>query len=502
MTHGPSRAGGAALGGQAHLDVNAGERELDRPLEELVNRRPVSCHPDTPLRWALEKMRAERIGSIVVVDAQEHPVGVLTLGDVLVRVALPQTALDSPVAAVMSPGPFCLAARAPAFEAALLMARENIRHVPLVSDGRLVGVVSESRLFALWRRSIGAARAAIVQAGDVGAVIAAAAGIRELPLHLLRQGLSGDAVTALLTSLNDMLVERLLELTGTAQALGELGGCWLALGSQGRMEQTLATDQDNAILFHDDADADACRRRLLPLALTVNEALDRCGFALCHGGIMASNPLWCLSLSEWKARFGAWIDQPDPLALLNAAIFFDFRALRGSHPLVSELRRWLAGHAQSNDRFLMLMVMNALQNPPPLGVVRDFVLTRGGEHPGTIDLKTNGVQPFVEAARIFALSRGVTASNTIERLEAAGRARAIPEQETSAWCDAFRSIQGLRLRLNAQQRAQGAQLHNFLDPASLNNLDRKMLRESLRQARSLQSRLTRDFSLAGTAVRT
>jgi CBS domain-containing protein len=461
----------------------------------------VCCTPDTPLRTVLETMKRERVGSIVVVDAEQRPLGVFTLGDVLTRVALPQTPLESPVGGVMSQRLRWLPAHAPAFEAALLMARENIRHVPLLQDGRLVGMVSESRLFALWRRSIGAVRAAIVEARDIDAVVGAARGIHALPVQLLEEGLNADSVTALLSSLNDMLVERLLDLSGCAGALAEMRGCWLALGSQGRAEQTMATDQDNAIVFDDQGDPEQRRRILLPLALEVNRALDRCGFELCRGDIMASNPALCLSQAEWKARFAAWIDRPDPQALLNATIFFDFRSVTGAHPLVSELRRWLAAHAQGNDRFLMLMVLNAQNNQPPLGVLRDFVLSRGGDHPHTLDLKTNGVQPFVEAARIYALSCGVEATQTVERLLAAGQARGIPEPETAAWRDAFHVIQRLRLGLNAEQLRTGGATHNFLDPDTLNVLDRNLLKEALRQARSLQSRLARDFSLGGTSVR-
>jgi len=213
---------------------------------------------------------------------------------------------------------------------------------------------------------------------------------------------------------------------------------------------------------------------------------------------MASNPKWCLSLSEWKTRFGSWIDRPEPQALLNATIFFDFRSVGPSPTLVAQLRTWLAVYAQGNDRFLLLMVFNALRNQPPLGLLRDFVLSRGGEHPHTLDLKINGVQPFVEAARIYGLSQAVEATHTVERLAAAGRARGIPAQETATWRDAFHAIQRLRLRLNIEQLAQGATAHNHLDPDTLNDLDRKVLKEALRQARSLQTRLARDFSLAGT----
>jgi CBS domain-containing protein len=497
----PAAAASLAARRPAISEPGLPERGLDRPLSELVNRQPVSCAPGTPLREVLETMKRERVGSVVVVDAEHRPLGIFTLGDVLTRVALPQARLDQPISAAMSRNPRWLPAHAPAFEAALLMARENIRHVPLLQDGRLVGVVSESRLFALWRRSIGAVRAALVEAGDVDALVRAARGIQRLPEQLLQEGLNADSITELLSSLNDLLVERLLDLSGCAAALVQAGGCWLALGSQGRAEQTLATDQDNAIVFQDAGDPDSWRRSLLPLARQVNEALDRCGFELCRGGIMASNPDLCLSLSEWKRRFAEWIDRPDPQALLNATIFFDFRSIGGTHPLAAELRSWLADYARDKDRFLTLMVLNAQVNEPPLGVLRDFVLNRGGTHPHTLDLKTNGVHAFVESARIYALACGVEATHTAARLLAAGQARGIPDQETTAWRDAFFVLQRLRLGLNAQQMAQGAPTHNHLDPATLNVLDRNMLKEALRQARGLQARLGRDFSLGGTNVR-
>jgi len=496
----PQRHAGQAVpteevGGSPH---DFGDRGLDRPLAEFVHRRPVFCRPDATLRAVLEAMQRERVGSVVMVDGSDRPVGVFTLGDVLARVALPQTPLDTPVADVMSTRLFTLPLHAPAFEAALLMAREGIRHVLLIEQGRLAGVVSESRLFALWRRSIGAVRAAIVEARDADAMVEASRQMRGLPAKLLAQGRTADSITSLLASLNDLLVERLVELTGMASALREMNGCWLALGSQGRNEQTLATDQDNAILFDDEAEPEQRRRTLLPLALQVNRALDRCGFALCRGDIMASNPNWCLSLSEWKTRFSSWIDRPEPQALLNAAIFFDFRPVGSAHALVGQLRSWLSAYAIDNDRFLLLMVFNALNNQPPLGLLRDFVLSRGGDHPHTLDLKINGVQPFVEAARILALCHGVEATNTPERLAAAGHARGMPSQETSAWCDAFLAIQRLRLGLNIEQQSRGAPAHNHLDPDSLNDLDRKLLKEALRQARGLQARLAREFSLTST----
>lgn len=472
---------------------------LEQTLASYATREPVSCLPAAPIRAVLETMGRERIGAMVVVDAMRRPLGVFTLRDVLEKVALQRVDLAQPVATVMAERVWTLPGRTPGFEAALLMAREGIRYVLVVEEGRLVGVVSESRLFSAWGGGLGDTGAAIRAARDVDGVVAASSGIHTLAERLREQGLRPESVTRVITTLDDLVTQQLIEVCGGAPLMQAAGACWIALGSQGRAEQTLATDQDNGIVFADSDDPEARRQALLPLARKVNGALDRSGFALCRGDIMAGNPAWCLSISEWRARFAEWIDRADPRALLNAAIFFDFRPIHGDHALALDLRAWLTAYASDRGRFLLQLARNALDNQPPLGLVREFVLASGGEHPHTLDLKINGVQPFVEAARVYALASGTTAINTLERLAAAGVARAIPALEVDAWCEAFRFIQALRLRLNAAQRAHGEPLHNHLNPATLNDLERRILREALRQARGLQSRLSRDFAVASAS---
>jgi CBS domain-containing protein len=340
-------------------------------------------------------------------------------------------------------------------------------------------------------------RAAIRSARDIDEAARAAARVRDLLQPMLDEGNAPEAITALVTGVNDLVTSRLIELTDLDAALRNAGACWIVLGSAGRSEQTLATDQDNAIVFADGADPETRRRELLPLAERVNRALDRSGYPLCRGEVMAGNPRWCLAEAEWRDRFAAWIDVPEPEALLNAAIFFDFRAVHGEPSVVARLRAWLAGYAPDRGRFLFPMVQTALGNQPPLGLIRDFAVARGGEHAGTVDLKVNGVQLFVEPARIYSLADGVAATNTLERLAGVAGVRGIPAAELDALVDAFRVIQRLRLGLNAAQHARSEPLHNHLDPAALNDEARRSLKHALRQARNLQARLARDFSVAG-----
>ncbi|MDZ7583679.1 MAG: putative nucleotidyltransferase substrate binding domain-containing protein, partial [Thiobacillus sp.] len=465
-----------------------------RPLESLVRRTPLSALPATPLADALAAMEAARVGSVVVADAAGQPLGILTLKDVLARVTLAGVPLATPISSVMTPNPATLSVDAPVADALVLMARQGIHHIPLVREGKLVGVVSEKDVFALRRLSVEGITSAIARSEDAARLPALALDIGDLAHSLLAQGMDAENLTAIISSLNDRLTDRIIALESETDAvLAGLRWCWLALGSEGRMEQTLATDQDNALIF---AEADeAGRDALLAFALRVNHRLDACGFPLCRGDIMASNPKWCLPASGWQQQFTQWIDHGSPDALLNASIFFDFRPLAGDASLALDLRAWLNRAAQKNLRFLHQMAGNALRNRPPLGLVRDFVLSDDHAHPHTIDLKLNGATPFVDAARIFALAAGSPQTNTAKRLRAAAPALHIPDAELADWNRAFHFLQLLRLRHQHGQQRAGQTPDNHLDPDTLNPLDRRILKEALRQARKVQARLALDYQL-------
>lgn len=476
------------------------QQSLASPLSAIIRRQPITCSPDTPIRQVLELMREHRIGSMVAVDADDSPIGIMTLHDVLDRVAIPQIDLDLPVIEIMSTRLSTLPPQALAHEAALMMARHGFRHVLVVEHGKLAGLVSEKDLFALQRVGLRQIGTTIRHAETPQVLLQAAVDIRKMAHNMMAQGVSPEQLTQFISAFNDLLTARVVELE--CKASGLIGTplhdrlCWMALGSEGRFEQTLNTDQDNAIIFEVPAGmtADEVRARLLPVARRINETLALCGFPLCKGEIMASNPKWCLSLEEWKHTFNGWISGGSPEALLNASIFFDFRSLYGAEHLAGDLRGWLAHVASDNTRFLHMMAENALRNRPPLGMVRDFVLGKENK----LDLKLNGITPFVDAARIFGLAAGVTQTNTIQRLRASAEKMNIHDSEIDAWVDALLFIQVLRLRHHDEVSAQGAgddALDNLIDPEKLNELDRRILKEAFRQARKLQARLALEYQL-------
>jgi CBS domain-containing protein len=313
--------------------------------------------------------------------------------------------------------------------------------------------------------------------------------------ELLAQGTAAESVTEVAASLNDLLVQRVLDLQFAAFEAHGLAFCWVALGSEGRREQTFLTDQDNGVIFNDAGDSERARGLLLPHAMKVNEALARCGFPLCEGGVMGGNAAWCLSLSEWQQRFAEWIDRGDPQALLRSAIFFDFRAVHGERELANSLRHDLHARVARSPRFLHQMAANALKNPPPLGLLGEFRTSGSNAERHTIDLKKSGAMLFVDVARIYSLAGAGPHTNTCDRLRQFARRAQVPALEVQAWIDGFLFVQVLRLRHQRAQLAAGEPLSNRIRPAALNQLEQRILKEALRQAKRLQARLALDYRL-------
>jgi CBS domain-containing protein len=335
------------------------------------------------------------------------------------------------------------------------------------------------------------AHAILASADDVEGVKQAAARIRALTHQLVDETAGFEPATRIISEVNDMLTRRVIEVLAADAVPAGSSWCWIALGSEGRQEQTLSSDQDNGIIF-DDA-SESGRGRFLGMAQRINGVLDACGFPLCKGNVMAGNPEWCLSLSEWKERFREWIFEGDPQALLNATIFFDLRPLYGAGALAEELGNWLALEASGNQRFLYQMAANALQREVPLGLIRRFAVNRRGKYKGTIDLKTKAAALFVDGGRIYGLASGTHAVNTADRFRLAVKANRLHPSDAERWINGFHFIQSLRLKNQQACYRRGEEMHNHVAPSVLDASDRARLLDALRQARHLHHRLVLDY---------
>ncbi|HSV36291.1 MAG TPA: DUF294 nucleotidyltransferase-like domain-containing protein [Ramlibacter sp.] len=471
----------------AYSSQTLAEQSLETPLGELISRPPVSCGPDTPLREVLTRMHRDRIGAMLVADPAGRPLGILTRHDIVGRVTLPEVPLASAVRSVMVQPLHAMTVADTAQDAALLMSRHGIRHVPVTRDGVLVGLVSERDLFAMQRLSLKQVSTSIRAARDVDTLRLVASDIRRFARSLLSQGVQARQLTALISHLNDVLTQRLVALKAAQHgvALGEV--CWLALGSEGRSEQTVATDQDNALILPD-ATTTAQREVIRAFAHDVNLALDACGYPLCKGGIMAGEPGCCLTLREWRERFAAWIAHGAPQDLLDASIYFDLRPLAGNEQLAHALQAEVVESARRTPRFLKQMAQNALTRAAPL----NWLGAVDVDDRGMVDLKLRGTAIFVDAARLYSLAHGSALTSTRDRFERAGERMGLAPAEYQGWVGGFEFLQLLRLRVQLEAEGDLAE-PNALRVASLNDIDRRILKESLRVARSLQQRMHLDY---------
>ena len=472
----------------SHASQTLSEHSLEKTLGEVATKMPVTCDPSTPLRDALSTMLAQRIGSIIVVDAVGGPLGILTRYDILGRVTLPGVPLDTPIGEVMVSPVRTLTDRDTAQDAALLMSAHGIRHVPVTRGGVVAGIVSERDLFAIQRLSLKQISTALRVAPDEQHLRALAADIRRFAHNLLAQGVQARQLTALISHLNDILTERLVQLMAARHQIDLSGLCWLALGSEGRGEQTIATDQDNALLLRDDTPAESLAP-ILAFAQAVNQALDDCGYPLCKGKIMAGVPACCLTLAQWRERFQTWIAHGAPADLLNASIFFDFRPLVGDASLAQALRQEVAQAARQVPRFLQQLALNALAHSVPLNWVGGIAT----DADGMVDLKLQGSAVFVDAARILALGQGVAVTGTRERIQGSGPGLGLPASEYEAWIGGFEFIQQLRLQVQLAPDFSPDR-PNHIRLSALNDIDRRILKESFRVGRAMQQRLQLDYA--------
>ncbi|PZQ43873.1 MAG: cyclic nucleotide-binding protein, partial [Ectopseudomonas oleovorans] len=478
------------------VETLGAQYSLDTRLGELAMRQPIGCAPDTPLREAVRLMHEQHVGSIVIVDPAERPLGIFTLRD-LRRVVADGVDLAQPISNLMTPRPFHLAPDASAFDAAIAMTERHIAHVCLVEHEKLCGVISERDLFSLQRVDLVHLARTIRHAGKVETLAGLRSDIRLLVDRMLAHGASSTQITHIVTLLNDHTVCRVIELT--LEDMGDPGipFTWLCFGSEGRREQTLHTDQDNGILFEAESASEsaAIRERLLPIAREINQRLAQCGFTLCKGNIMAGNPELCLSREEWSRRFAGFVLEATPENLLGSTIYFDLRAIWGPDEGCEQLREELLGRIANNSLFQRMMAENALRHRPPVGRFRDFVVARSGADKDTLDLKVQGLTPFVDGARLLALANGISAVGTLERLRALITKGVIEALDGAAYEEAYHFIQQTRMQQHQLQARDELPYSNRVDPDHLNHLDRRILRESFRQAQRLQSSLAMRYQL-------
>lgn len=465
----------------------AGSAILRTRVRDIIRKAPITVGPEGSIRDAARLMTEKRISALLV-TRDERLVGIVTDRDMRAKVVADGMDPTLPVEQLMTPNPLTVDPDALAFEVLVQMTERKFHHLPVVEEDKLLGMITAGDLMRLEEANPSFLVGEIERQTTVDGLVAASQKLGGVVTTAVRQDATADDVARVITATTDALTRKLIQLAEAEIGAAPVPYCWLALGSQGRLESGLQSDQDSAIIVADTT-TDEQLAWFGELAERVVAGLEQCGYVRCPGDMMASNPQWRVRLRTWGGYFAQWMNAPEPEALLNAQTFFDMRPVHGDRTLFDALHKAVLSRAPQSTRFLAYLAKQAQRFEPPLGFFRDFVLEDSGEHRNTLDLKAGGVAPIVQIARIFALAKGAPQLNTNDRLRGAVTHQALSEEKARDLMDAFEFINYVRLQHQVRQLANGETPDNHVPPSMLSQFERRHLREAFAIIRSMQKAL-------------
>jgi len=474
-------------------DLQASLMFLHEPIAPLAGQPVFGDIRDTVAKGAA--LMTARGASAVVVTAANEPVGLVTDSDIRARLVAEGRGGDSPLHAIMSAPLVSIEDRALVYEAILAMRERNVDHLLLRDEkGQVAGIVRNRDLLLFHRYSLAVLTQEIRHADSAEAIAAARRGLPRLVKVLVEGGARARNITRAVTAVTDAAVTRLIELAAADLGPAPARFAFVALGSEGREEQTLASDQDHAIIYEDvpdERDA-AVQAHFLKLGRFVSDGLALAGYPLCLGEIMAGNPRWCRPLRTWKAYFSEWLKTAEPKDILGLKIFFDFRPVFGELDLALQLRRHIDEVLAQVPPFLLHYAQYTLQYKAPLSFFGHIVLEEGREGLRTFNIK-DALMPVVNFARLYAFRHGVADVNTLDRLHSLldiGELREGLHDEAVKVYDYL-----MQLRLANQVRAidRDEAPGNDIDPKELAHIEETLLKQAFAQIANIQKKVSFDF---------
>ncbi len=459
---------------------------------DIVKQKPVIAPTTTGIQKAASLMARFRVGSLLVHQPNdpEQIVGIITDRDLRSKVVAAGLDFPTSVETIMSSPVQTVLSRDICFDVLLKMMSTGIHHLAVERAGRIIGVITSHDIMLLQGHSPYYLFKKIIGQRNFSGLYPLAQKIPEVIRSLINEGGKAGNITRMIALLNDRILQRLLTLLE-----GELGPppvpyCWLHMGSEGRREQTFKTDQDNAIIYADpidDAQKVEAEAYFKELAQQAIDHLVNCGYPLCPGKIMANNPQWCQPVSVWQEYFTSWVKSENPAELLESTIFFDFRAGYGETGLADELRNHLIEQSRQKETYLLHLSRDCLTSQTALSFFNNFIVEKDGEHKNKLDLKHQGLAPLVDFARIFALKAGIKETNTLARFHTLGTEEVISKELMNSACEAYELQMQLRILHQLHQLENGTLPDNHIDPATLSELEKRMLKEAFHVIERLHS---------------
>jgi CBS domain-containing protein len=459
------------------------------------------CPLGTPLGDLVRGMAASRASSALLVDPTGRVAGILTEQDVARRVTFQMDAA-TPADAVITRPVVTVAASDFLYRAVARMRRLGLRHMPVVDDaGRPVGMLDlHEALAAASARMLGQIDR-LTQESSIEGLTQTKQAQAELASELLADNLPAPEIQALITDINQDIHRRVLAAvlaTMAAEGWGEppVPFTLLIMGSGGRGENFLHPDQDNGFILADYPDGDHNRVDAFFIALAERFTLDldRIGFPLCKGNVMASNPLWRKTQTQWREQFEYWAERRSPVAILFADIFLDFRGISGDPARADALRATVMDTLRRYPVLLAMMCQDETSRSVALGMFGRLRRDRTGDHPGRVDLKMRGTLPLVGSARLWALKFGIAETGTLARVAALAERGVIDRNDNDELVAAFNHVTFVLLRQQLADFHAKRKVGNFVDPDALSRRESDLLRQGLRAIDNFRKRVRADLT--------
>jgi len=472
------------------------EHVYARPVRDFCRNELILCSVDDVVQEKAAVM-AERGISSVIVCQEGVPVGIFTDRDLRNKVVAIGGDPRSLLAGAIMSGPLIVVREDDfLFEAVYQMTRHGIHRLVVVdADGRLCGMLTESDLIRAQSNSPQQMVRQLESARSIADLKVIHRGIDALTISLHQVGVPTHDLMRLISHLNDQIVQRLITLLRT-ESFPQLpeGFAFVVMGSEGRGEQTLKTDQDNALIYADDLSTDNIAM-LATFSEKLIEGLVEIGVPECPGGIMAKSPFWRRSLTEWMEVVDEWISVPDGESILHFCMFCDLRTLAGDPALEQTIKVHIAGRAQQEALFLIQLAVHAGKFTPPLGFFGGFKVNKGGEHRGEIDLKTAGLFAITEGIRTLGLATGLVGGGTPAKMVQLQEKGVLSHEQLEDLQASFNILCQLRLQGQVEAIARGEELSNYITPAALNRVEQGRLHVALEVVKSFETFIKYHFRL-------
>ncbi|EDP75129.1 putative nucleotidyltransferase substrate binding domain-containing protein [Hydrogenivirga sp. 128-5-R1-1] len=476
-------------------DVGSLERFLTLRVKDIkVKAVPLLRGEDSVLE-AARLMREKNFSCVFVGNGQT---GIVTERDIIKRVvAEGRDPSSTRLSEIMSYPVVAVEEDSFLFEAIIEMANKNIRRLGVSRDGRLIGVIEDKDIIAHESKNLVVLIKEIEKARSVEDLRYIYSLVEDMVIDLFSEGLKVNYIGRLISEMNDKIMARAVFLTiQELQMEPPVPFSIMVLGSEGRREQTLKTDQDNALIYDDtypmlDIDVEEYFNRFGEI---YTKTLIEIGFPPCPGNVMVSNPEWRMGIGRWEERLRSWLLKPEPEHTLKLGIFFDFRNAFGSSELVERLRDFIFNTLEGEELFIAYMLLDAIRFKPPIGFMKRFVLETKGEHRGELDIKKGGIFPITQGVRALSLKGKARETSTLDRIEKLREKNLLPPDMASDLSEAYTFLQTLRLKNQIEKLREGMSPDNYVNPEKLGKLERDLLKDSLRIVEDFQGFIERRYT--------